>query len=308
MKVVIAGGTGFIGKALCDALARPGREIVVLTRQRGQQPSPRQRPGNIRYVRWLDDDEQWQQELHGAYGVINLAGASIAGGRWTPRRKELILRSRVESTRALVAAMEQAPRDRRPAVFLSGSATGYYGLRGDEPLTEAAGPGNDFLSQVCVAWEAAAAPATKLGVRTVLLRIGLVLGTGGGALPQILLPFKFFAGGPLGHGRQWWSWIHLDDVTGLIHFALDNRQVEGPLNLTAPNPVTNREFARLVGQVLGRPSWLPAPAPVLRLALGEMADALLLGGQRVLPAKAQTLGYKFQFPELLPVLKDLFTR
>lgn len=297
MKVIIAGGSGFIGRALATKLLAAGDEIVIVTRGM-KAPYPR----GVTIATW---DELTPQQLQRAGAVINLAGASIAGGRWTKARKQLIWDSRLKSTAALVDAMARLHPNDRPRVFISSSAVGYYGPRGDEIVIESDGPGNDFLSQLCVAWEATARQAEMLGVRTILLRLGIVLGSGGGALPRILLPFKFFAGGPIGSGKQWWSWIHLNDVIGLIRFLISHDQASGPVNVTAPNPVTNRQFAYWAGRIMGRPAWLPVPAAALRLMLGEMADAMLLAGQRVLPAQAQKMGYEFKYPTLEAALRSI---
>jgi uncharacterized protein (TIGR01777 family) len=197
-----------------------------------------------------------------------------------------------------------AKASRRPATFVSASAVGYYGPRGDEPLTEESPPGSDFLATVCRDWEAEALRAGA-GTRVVLLRTGLVLGNVGGALPQIALPFRLFAGGPVGSGRQYWSWIHRDDWVELVRWALQTTGISGPINLTAPNPVTNREFASTMGRVMHRPAFMPAPGFAMKLLLGEMADALLLTGQRVLPAKPHANGFPFRFGSLEPALRDL---
>ena len=248
----------------------------------------------------------WWQALDGAGAVVNLAGESIAAGRWTPRQKERILQSRIRATRALVQGIAAVAN--KPAVLVSGSAVGYYGPRGDEELDEGAPPGDDFLARVCVAWEGEARRAAEEGVRVALVRTGLVLAARGGALPRLVLPFRLGAGGPLGSGRQWMPWIHLDDLVELFVFLIQGEGLEGPFNGTAPQPVTNRQFARTLGRVLGRPSWLPAPAAALRLALGEMADALLLSGQRAVPRRALEAGFRFRFPELEPALRDLLAR
>lgn len=308
MKAVIAGGTGFIGVALTERLLAEGWQVTVLTRREGAAV-----PQGAQAVTWParpaggsasgGDAGDWVDHLAGAQLVANLAGAPIAGARWTIRRKELILNSRVEPTKALVEAFAHMPQP--PAVFINTSAVGYYGPRGDELITEEAGPGDDFLSHVCLRWEQEAAPAAELGVRTIMLRIGIALGRRGGALPLMVLPFRLFVGGPIGSGRQWWPWIHVDDVVGLITFLAGHEDARGPINATAPNPVTNREFAQTAGRVLRRPAWLPAPAPALRLALGEMADAMLLSGQRAIPQAALALGYRFQYEELEEALADL---
>jgi len=293
MKLLIAGGTGFIGGALCRALVQHGHELIVLSRQ----PERRASHGGITILPW--ETSAWQQKAVGCDGIINLAGESLAEKRWIPQQKRLIRDSRLEVTRRLVSAMAELPA--KPAVLINASAVGYYGARGDEPLTEAEPPGHGFLAELCQAWEAEARRAEALGVRVVRLRIGLVLGPGGGALAKMVPPFRLFVGGPLGSGRQWVSWIHRDDVIGLIEWALKTPAVTGAVNATAPSPVTMRELCRSLGQALHRPSWAPVPAVVLRVLLGEMAD-LLLTGQRVLPAVANQLGYRFRYPELAGAL------
>lgn len=297
MHVVVAGGTGFRGRPLVERLERDGHEVRVLSR----------RPSAAREIGWTPDGAAgpWAAVLDEADAVVNLAGESIAGGRWTDARKARIRESRVWATRSLVTAIQQARR--RPAVLLSGSATGYYGPRGDEPLTEASPPGEDFLANVCRDWETEAVRAAGT-TRVVLLRTGIALERDGGALPQMALPFRMFGGGPVGSGRQYYSWIHRDDWLEMVAWALRTNGVSGPLNLTAPNPVPNRDFARALGRALHRPSLLPAPAFALRLALGEMADALLLTGQRVLPARAHAAGFTFRYPTLEAALGAIYPR
>jgi hypothetical protein len=296
MRIIVAGGTGFLGHALVSRLGRDHHDVRVLTRRRR---GPEQ-------IEWTPDGTTgaWASVLDGADAVVNLAGESIASGRWTAARKAEIRDSRIRATRSLVTAMQSAARP--PAVFVSGSAVGYYGPRDEQPVTEDAPPADDFLAAVCRDWEAEALRAS-LAARVVLLRTGLVLEKDGGALPQIALPFRLFAGGPVGSGRQYMSWIHRKDWVGLTTWALQTESVSGPLNLTAPEPVTNAEFSRVLGRVLHRPAFMPAPAFAMRLALGEMADALLLTGQRVLPAKAQARGYQFQFATLESALRDIYS-
>jgi uncharacterized protein (TIGR01777 family) len=295
MTIVIAGGTGFLGTALTHALRADGHRVIILTRQ----------PRNQDEFRWSTDgnDTGWTGVLEGAHALINLAGESIAGGRWTAARKDAILASRVKATTALVSAIKTATRI--PSTFISASAIGIYGTRGDEPLTEHSPLGSDYLAGVCREWESLALAASPHS-RVVLIRSGMVLAREGGALPQLALPFKLFAGGPAGTGRQYMSWISLVDWVGLVRWALTTGSVAGPLNLTAPSPVTNAEFARVLGRALRRPAVMPAPAFALRLALGEMADALVLGGQRVLPAQAQKLGYEFTYSTLEPALRSIY--
>jgi uncharacterized protein (TIGR01777 family) len=297
MRIVVAGGTGFLGRPLVARLVAAGHDVRVLSR----------RPAAPRELGWSPDGSTgpWKAEVDGADAVVNLAGESIAGGRWTAARKARIRESRIQATRSLVRAIAEAQRP--PAVLLSGSAIGYYGVRGDEPLTEQAAPGTDFLASVCRAWEAEALRAQDRS-RVVLLRTGIALAKDGGALPQMALPFRLFAGGPVGSGGQYYSWIHRDDWVGLVSWAMLTPSVAGALNLTAPNPVPNREFARMLGRVLHRPSLMPAPAFALRIVLGEMADALLLGGQRVLPAQADAHGFGFAYPTLEPALRSIYSR
>lgn len=293
--IVIAGGSGLLGAALVDALRADGHQVAVLTR----------RPRRIGDVLWSPRgaESAWTAVLGDADAVINLAGSSIAAGRWTVRRKTDIRESRLQATGALVRAIAAARQP--PPVFLSASAVGVYGVRGDEPVTEETPPGADFLANVGREWEGLALEAAATS-RVVLLRTGLVLARHGGALPQLARPFRFWMGGPMGSGQQFMPWIHLHDWVAMVQWALANPTLTGPLNLTAPFPVTNREFARALGRALKRPAALRVPAPVLRLVLGEMADALILGGQRALPHRAQEAGFVFRYPTLDPALQDIF--
>ena len=287
MRVLVAGGSGFIGRPLCRALAAEGHAVTVISRK-PERAAPRA-------VGWED--------VAGAVGasdaLVNLAGDPIAAGRWTAARKAGIRDSRTATTRMLVEAARSAAR--RPAVLVNASAVGYYGPRGDESVDETAPAGTDFLAGVCEAWEREAVAAEALGVRVVRLRLGIVLASDGGALARMLPPFRAFLGGPIGTGRQWMSWIQRDDVIGLVVAALEDQRYRGPINATAPHPVENRDFARALARTLGRPSWLPVPAPVLRLALGELAD-MLLTGQRVVPRAAEALGYRWQHADLASAL------
>jgi uncharacterized protein (TIGR01777 family) len=295
MKVVVAGGTGLLGRALVAGLRTEGHDVKVLSRR---ARAPHQ-------IAWTPDGTvgAWAAALGDADAVVNLAGESIASGRWTGVRKDRIRDSRIRATRSLVTAIQSAAR--RPSVFVSGSAIGYYGPHGDEPVTEQTPPGDDFLAMVCREWEAEALRAAG-ATRVVLLRTGIVLAKEGGALPSMALPFKLFAGGPVGSGHQYQAWIHRHDWVTMAAWALRTPAVSGPLNVTAPNPVTNREFARTLGRVLHRPAFMPAPGFALRLALGEMADALLLTGARVIPSRAQAMGFPFQFPTLEPALRAIY--
>jgi uncharacterized protein len=290
MNILIAGGRGFLGRALSDRLVAGGHRVLVLTRGRVQGGGPwrdaRSETG------WVPDGSvgEWAEAIEGADAVMNLAGESIAGRRWDAARKQAILQSRLGATRSLVLAMAQSKR--HPKILVSASAQGYYGDRGDEELAEDAAPGNDFLANVCWEWEAEARKAENRS-RVVLLRTGIVLAADAGALPRMLLPFKLFAGGPLGSGRQFMSWIHLDDWVGIAVAALTGDRVAGARNLGAPHPVRSREFAAALGRTLGRPSRLPAPGFALRLAVGEMARPLLLASTRMVPAGALADGYRF---------------
>ena len=250
--------------------------------------------------------EGWMEAVGNCDAVVNLAGENIFGGRWTTEFKARLLESRVHSTRNVMQALVHKPTstDGRPKVLVNASAIGYYGPRGDEELGEDGSPGNDYLAKICIDWEKEAHAADGKGVRVALIRIGVVLAKEGGALPKMLTPFKLFAGGPVGSGRQWMSWIHIEDLVGILVLALDQPNATGPINGTAPHPVTNRDFATALGEVLHRPSFFPTPAFALRLALGEVANVVTTG-QRVLPRRALQLGYKFQFPELAGALTNL---
>jgi uncharacterized protein len=294
-SIVIAGGTGLLGTALFEALRLDGHRVVVLTRHPKHEHEVRWSPGH--------DDFAWARTLNGATAVINLAGTSIASGRWTAARKASIRDSRTQATAALVRAIAEVPEP--PSAFISASAVGYYGARGDEPATESTPPGSDFLAEVCRDWEAIANQASTR-TRVVCLRSGVVFARQGGALPQLALPFKLFAGGPAGSGKQFVSWIHLHDWVAMVKWALATVTLAGPLNVTAPTPVTNEELSKEIGRALGRPSWLKAPSFALRLVLGEMADALVLGGQRVIPEIARQHGFVFRYPTVESALKEIY--
>jgi uncharacterized protein (TIGR01777 family) len=302
MKYVIAGGSGFLGDALCARLASDGDDIVILTRGPGRTTA------SSRYVTWTADPatasgSDWARELDGADGVINLAGAGIADRRWTAARKQQLRQSRVDSTRALVSAARVATN--RPTVFLSGSAVGFYGPQPDDgpALDESAPPGSDFLSVLAVDWEAEAHAAEALGSRVVIVRTGVVLARNGGALEKMIPPFRFLVGGPLGSGRQVMSWIHLTDWVDLIVWLLRTPGASGTFNATAPEPATNREFSAALGRALRRPSWIPVPGFALKLIVGEMAGPALLAGQRVIPKRALDLGFQFSYPEISSALQ-----
>jgi uncharacterized protein len=299
MKVIITGATGFIGAALLQPLRVRSHSLVLLSR------NPR-RPQNGSKEEWLHwqpgTGGVWEQAVDGADGIINLAGEPIAAKRWTAVQKERIRSSRIDTTKSLVHAIGKAKV--KPKFIISSSAVGYYGPRGDETLTEESPPGNDFLSRLCVEWEEEALKAEAHGVRVALLRTGIVLGKGKGALAKMVPPFKMFFGGRLGSGKQWMPWIHIDDEVGLIQFLMENENARGAFNATAPNPVTMSEFSRALGKVLNRPSWAPVPASVLALVLGEMAD-MLLAGQRALPGAAERLGFRFKYTNVVNALASL---
>jgi uncharacterized protein (TIGR01777 family) len=299
MRVVITGGSGLIGEALARELAGAGHDVVVLTRN----PAKVKLPAGVRASQWDGKTSAgWGSLLDGDTAIVHLAGESIAAGRWTADKKRRIRDSRVGSGAAVLQAIREAAV--RPKALLQGSAVGYYGPHGDEVIREDAAPGNDFLADICKEWEASTAEVESLGVRRAVLRTGVVLAREGGALPKMALPFKMMAGGPLGDGRQWFPWIHLADEVGAVRFLLEREDAHGPFNLTAPNPVTNRELTRILAQVLHRPGFLPAPGFALRLALGEMAD-MLLNGQRVVPSRLLDLGYTFRYPEAAAALRSL---
>lgn len=297
MDVAISGANGFIGSALSASLRADGHRVLRLIR------------GGVTggdAIGWDPDAGRIDAPaLEGLDAVVHLAGAGIGDRRWTAEQKRIIRESRVRGTAVLAGAV--ASRERKPAVFVSGSAIGYYGNRGDEVLTERSAPGADFLSQVCVAWEAETQPVADAGVRTVLTRTGIVLDAGGGALARMLVPFKLGIGGRQGSGQQWMSWITLADHVGAIRHAIAHVSVEGPTNLVAPNPVTNTDFARTLGQALHRPTIFPTPLLPLKLRFGsELVEALLLASQRVTPAQLTATGYEFTGPSLDVALQAMF--
>ena len=297
MKVFVTGATGFLGTQLCSALLARGERVVALTRTlaTGQAKLPRS-------VQLIEGDPAkagaWMDAIAGCDAVVNLAGEKVLA-RWTPELKTRILASRVQSTRNVVEAINRAPT---PPALVSASAVGIYGLREDEELDETSTHGSDFLATVCAEWEAEALKLEK--ARVAIVRIGVVLGDGGGALEKMLTPYKLFVGGPLGSGRQWLSWIHIADLVGILLLAIDSPQVRGPVNATAPHPATMKEFGRALGRALGRPSWAPVPGFAVKAIFGQAAE-ILLEGQRVLPRRALSLGYQFKYETLEVALGEL---
>lgn len=303
MNIVIAGGTGFVGRALCMALSQEGHKVSILTRNSGR--AARLLGNNMSPVEWNGRDTgPWERALDGADAVINLAGAPIADARWTDARKQILTDSRVFTTRLLARALSR--RASKPATFISASGIGYYGPSDDRLLDEGVARGTGFLADLCLAWEAEAMRAAEFGARVVILRTGMVLEADGGALAKMLLPFKMFAGGPIMPGTQWVSWIHRNDHIGLIKWALTTATISGPINAVAPEPVTMKTFCEVLGQVLHRPSWLPVPGLALKMLLGELGT-LMTTGQRVTPAKAIAGGYRFQYPTLEPALQAILS-
>ncbi len=295
MRILISGSSGLIGTAIASALARDGHTVQRLVRP-GSKGQPR--TGDVRWDPASGEIDAGAAE--GADAVVNLAGASIGEGRWTAARKKLLRASRIDSTRHLVRALGKLQKP--PRVFVSASAVGYFGDRGDEELTEESGAGGDFLATLCKDWEAQAAAAANFGARTVCTRFGIVLARDGGALPRMVLPFKFGAGGRLGTGKQWMSWVALGEVASIVRFVLSNESLTGAVNVVAPHPVRSSEFTKILASVLHRPAIFPAPAFALKLGLGEMAQGLLLSGQRVLPARLVSAGYQFQTTDLRAAL------
>jgi len=303
MNIVVTGGKGFIGRALCATLLQSGHSVSVFSRNPDQH---RHQSGvGVKQVLWNGESTgDWERVLERADAVINLTGAPIADARWTPGRKQILIESRVNTTRIIVDAMSR--RSSKPRVLVSASGIGYYGASDDRLLDEGSARGQGFLADLCLAWEAAALRAAEFGTRVVTLRTGMVLEQEGGALPKMLLPFRLFAGGPIMPGSQWVSWIHRRDHIGLIQWALTTATVSGPINAVAREPVTMKTFCEVLGRVLHRPSWLPVPGIALSILLGELGT-LMTTGQRVTPAKALAGGYRFQYPTLEPALQAILT-
>lgn len=304
MNIVVMGGTGFIGRALCTTLSRCGHRIVILTRN--AEAAFRLLGTTMTAIEWDGCDRgTWEETLERVDAVINLAGEPIANARWTDARKQLLFDSRVLVTRLLVGAMSR--RSSKPPVLINASGIGYYGASDDQRLDEGAPRGQGFLADLCLAWEAEALRAAEFGTRVVLLRTGMVLEKDGGALAKMVLPFKLYAGGPIMPGTQWVSWIHRSDHIGLIKWALSTATVSGPINAVAPEPVRMKTFCDILGQVLHRPSWLSVPQFALTMLLGELGT-LMTTGQRVIPAKATAGGYRFHYPTLQPAFQAMLKK
>jgi len=305
MRILVSGSSGFLGTAIVSSLIEQKHQVVRIVR-----------PGTIAKNAGADRAEEvtWDPlagkfsagAADGADALIHLAGASIADGRWSASRKNIIRTSRIDATRHLIGALSklQSP----PRIIVAASAVGYYGNRGDETLTEQSAPGNDFLAETCREWEAETARGTEFGARVVSLRFGIILAAHGGALPKMAMPFKLGAGGRLGDGRQWMSWVTLAEVVNIVQFALANTQLAGPVNAITPHPVRNSEFTAVLAKTLHRPAIFPAPAFSLRLALGEMADGLLLASQRVIPTKLTNASYRFQQADLAGALANVLRK
>ena len=293
MNILITGGNGFIGSALKGELESAGHGIVITTRQESNSPDK---------TTWNPPSLISPEKISTFDAIVNLAGDSIYSDRWTKDKKERIRSSRINTTYYLIESIKNS--DIKPEVIVSASAVGYYGAHGDEEVTENMPPGNDFLASVCKAWESEARKAEGEGVRTVIARFGVVLGQDGGALQKMLTPFRAFVGGYLGSGKQWMSWVHIDDITGFIRYAIEHDKISGVFNVAAPNPLTNKDFSSTLGRVMGRPSIFPVPGFALRAALGDFSEILLMG-QRVMPERALKSGYKFKYPLLEEALRAI---
>ncbi|MFZ3590960.1 TIGR01777 family oxidoreductase [Bacillus sp. DJP31] len=298
MNIAITGGTGFVGTALTMSFLKNGHNVYILTRH--QKPS---NENGLHYVQWLSEGSQPEAELENMDVFINLAGESINSGRWTEARKEQIYNSRIHSTREVIRILSVVKK--KPSVLISASAIGFYGISRKETFTEKnTKHGHDFLAETVRSWEEEAKVAQTLGIRTVFSRFGIILGDKEGALPKIVRPYRFFAGGTVGSGAQWVSWVHIDDVVGMIHFAIENSVIEGPINVVAPHPAMMKDFGKSIAKVIHRPHWLPAPSPAIKLLLGEMS-ILVLEGQKVLPEKAEKNGYQFAHSSLDEALTSI---
>lgn len=299
MNILIAGGTGFVGKALTSYFTRNGHHTYILTRN----TQKRENDPYIHHVQWLTDDAPPHEQLPSIDVVVNLAGESINSGRWNETRKRTIVESRLQATYAIYDLITKM--NKKPSILIQASAIGIYGTSLNETFTERCETiGTDFLAQTVKRWEEAGRRIESLGVRTVFMRFGIILGKNGGALPRIVLPYKWFIGGTIGSGQQWLSWVHMDDVIGTIDFVIRHETISGPVNVTAPSPVTMEQFGKTIANILRRPHWLPVPSFALKMLLGEMS-MLVLEGQRVIPKKLLQAGYDFSFPTVDQALANI---
>lgn len=302
MRFIVTGGTGLIGRALSASLAADEHEVIALSRSPERAPAM---PDGVRVAGWdARTAEGWGHWANGAHAIVNLAGAPL-NRRWTPRYKRLIRDSRLDAGQAVVDAVKEA--DQKPQVVIQASGIGMYGPRGDQVITEEAEPGDDFLGRTAVAWEASTAPVEAQGVRRAIIRSGVVLSMQGGAFPLLALPYRLFVGGPLGSGDQWLPWIHMEDEVRAMRFLIGHEAAKGPFNLSAPHPLTNAEFGRALGRVMGRPALLRVPSFAIQLVLGEMST-VVLHGQRAIPKRLLELGFDFRYPEVEAALRDLLRK
>ncbi|MFB4165956.1 TIGR01777 family oxidoreductase [Alteribacillus sp. JSM 102045] len=300
MNIAVTGGTGMVGSALTGYLTKNGHHVYILTRNNKNK----QNKENITFIEWLQDGSTPENHLPPLDAIVNLAGASI-NSRWSKEQKNLILNSRVDATREVLRIIHAS--ETKSSIFINASAVGYYGTSKDITFTESSNPeGRNFLQNVCEKWEHEASKAVSLGVRTVYARFGLILDDKEGALPKMMLPYSFFAGGPAGSGEQWYSWVHLKDVVEMLVFAIEKEIVNGPMNVTSPNPEKMKNFGKKLGGIISRPHWLPAPSFAIKTLLGDMS-VLILEGQKVLPEKPLTWGYSFSYPRLEDALQDLLS-
>lgn len=303
-RVVVSGGSGFIGRSLCRALLARGYQVVALTRGRPRNPSVAPGGALPAFETWDGQTARgWGHLADGAFALVNLAGESIADGRWTPARRHSILESRIQAGQAMLEAVSNAAV--KPQVLIQSSAVGYYGDTGDDPVDEDSPPGGGFLTEICLQWEESTRAAENMGVRRPVIRTGLVLGRDGGVLQRLQTPFKLFVGGPLGNGRQGFPWIHMEDEAMAIVFLMERAEAVGPFNLTAPEGISNIEFCQYLGRAMSRPCGLAVPSTALRLLFGDMADELLLSGCRAFPKRLVELGFEFRHPRLADALKAL---
>jgi uncharacterized protein len=300
MKIAITGGTGFVGQALTEELLEHHHEVMILTRN----PDKYDNRSGVTYVNWLSDGAKPEEDLEGIQAFINLAGESINSGRWTDERKKRIINSRINSTQEVMNIIKALKE--KPTCLINASAIGYYPSSRTKTYTEASTETADhFLGETVQIWEKEASKANQLGIRVAYARFGIILGKDEGALPRIALPYKMFVGGTVGSGDQWMSWVHIKDIARAVHFIAETESISGPVNVTAPSPVTMREFGKTLGAVLGRPHWLPVPSLALKVAMGEMS-ALVLEGQEVLPSVLSENGFQFEYPELKSALIDIY--